>query len=262
MRPNARHTINEMSDLKKDINLEKLPRHVAVIMDGNGRWAEKRGNQRIFGHKNAVTAVRDAVEACAELGIQYLTLYAFSTENWKRPKSEVEALMSLLVSTIHSETKTLLENNIRLRTIGNIQSLPEKVQEQLRQAKTMTSGNTGLNLVLALSYGSRWEILSAIKKLTADITEGKIQVEDINESVFSQYLDTAEIPDPELVIRTSGEYRISNFLLWQIAYTELYFTPTLWPDFRRDHLYAAILSYQNRERRFGKTADQIKSISL
>jgi undecaprenyl diphosphate synthase len=262
LRPNARHTINEMSDLKKDINLEKLPRHVAVIMDGNGRWAEKRGNQRVFGHKNAVTAVRDTVEACAELGIQYLTLYAFSTENWKRPKSEVEALMSLLVSTIHSETKTLLENNIRLRTIGNIQSLPEKVQEKLKQAKTMTSGNTGLNLVLALSYGSRWEILNAIKKLTADIREGKVQVDDLTESVFSQYLDTAEIPDPELIIRTSGEYRISNFLLWQIAYAELYFTPTLWPDFRRDHLFAAILSYQNRERRFGKTADQIKSISL
>jgi undecaprenyl diphosphate synthase len=262
LRPNARHTINEMSDLKKDINLEKLPRHVAVIMDGNGRWAEKRGNQRIFGHKNAVTAVRDTVEACAELGIQYLTLYAFSTENWKRPKSEVEALMSLLVSTIHSETKTLLENNIRLRTIGNIQSLPEKVQEQLMQAKTMTAGNTGLNLVLALSYGSRWEILNAIKKLAADIGEGKVQPDEVNESVFSQYLDTTEIPDPELVIRTSGEYRISNFLLWQIAYAELYFTPTLWPDFRRDHLYTAILSYQNRERRFGKTADQIKSISL
>lgn len=262
MRPNARHTTNKMSDLKKDINLEKLPRHVAVIMDGNGRWAEKRGNQRIFGHKNAVTAVRDTVEACAELGIKYLTLYAFSTENWKRPKSEVDALMSLLVSTIHSETKTLTENNIRLRTIGNTDVLPEKVKEQLQQAKNTTSGNSGLNLVLALSYGSRWEIINAIKKIASDIREDKVRIDEVNELIFSSYLDTAEIPDPELVIRTSGEYRVSNFLLWQIAYSELYFTPTLWPDFRRDHLYAAILSYQNRERRFGKTADQIKTISM
>lgn len=262
MRPNARHTTNKMSDLKKDINLDKLPRHVAVIMDGNGRWAEKRGNQRIFGHKNAVAAVRDTVEACAELGIQYLTLYAFSTENWKRPKSEVDALMALLVSTIHSETKTLTENNIRLRTIGNTAILPEKVKEQLQQAKNTTSGNTGLNLVLALSYGSRWEIINAIKKISSDIRDDKVRVDEVNELIFSRYLDTAEIPDPELVIRTSGEYRVSNFLLWQIAYSELYFTPTLWPDFRRDHLYDAILSYQNRERRFGKTADQIKTISM
>jgi undecaprenyl diphosphate synthase len=250
------------SDLKESINKDKLPRHIAIIMDGNGRWAEKRGNQRVFGHKNAVAAVRDTVEASAELGIDYLTLYAFSTENWKRPKSEVDALMSLLVSTIHSETKTLLENNIKLHTIGNTDSLPRSVRQQLQQAKTKTSGNTGLNLVLALSYGSRWEIINAIRKLTGDIEEGKINAKDLNEAAFEKYLDTSGFPDPELVIRTSGEYRISNFLLWQIAYTELYFTPTLWPDFRREHLYEAILSFQHRERRFGKTAEQIKSINV
>jgi undecaprenyl diphosphate synthase len=247
---------------KENINKEKLPRHIAIIMDGNGRWAEKRGNQRIFGHKNAVAAVRDTVEASAELGVEFLTLYAFSTENWKRPKNEVDALMSLLVSTIHSETKTLLENNIRLHTIGNTGSLPPKVREQLRHAKEKTSANTGLNLVLALSYGSRWEIINAVKNLTAEIEQGKLSSGEINEKLFEKFLDTAGFPDPELIIRTSGEFRISNFLLWQIAYTELYFTPTLWPDFRREHLYEAILSFQHRERRFGKTADQIKSINV
>jgi undecaprenyl diphosphate synthase len=247
---------------KENINKEKLPRHIAIIMDGNGRWAEKRGNQRIFGHKNAVAAVRDTVEASAELGVEFLTLYAFSTENWKRPKNEVDALMSLLVSTIHSETKTLLENNIRLHTIGNTGSLPSKVREQLRHAKEKTSENTGLNLVLALSYGSRWEIINAVKNLFAEIEQGKLSSGEINEKLFEKYLDTAGFPDPELIIRTSGEFRISNFLLWQIAYTELYFTPTLWPDFRREHLYEAILSFQHRERRFGKTADQIKSINV
>jgi undecaprenyl diphosphate synthase len=250
------------SALKESINKDKLPRHIAIIMDGNGRWAEKRGNQRIFGHKNAVAAVRDTVEASAELGVEYLTLYAFSTENWKRPKNEVDALMALLVSTIHSETKTLLENNIRLHTIGNTGSLPATVQEQLRQAKEKTSQNTGLNLVLALSYGSRWEIINAVKSLAAEIEEGKLSSKDINERTFEKFLDTSGFPDPELIIRTSGEFRISNFLLWQIAYTELFFTPTLWPDFRREHLYEAILSFQNRERRFGKTAEQIKSINV
>jgi undecaprenyl diphosphate synthase len=249
-------------DLKDNINKDNLPRHIAIIMDGNGRWAEKRGNQRIFGHRNAVEAVRDTVEASAELGIDYLTLYAFSTENWKRPKTEVDALMALLVTTINSETKTLLDNNIKLHTIGNTASLPNNVQKQLKQAMDKTSMNTGLNLVLALSYGSRWEIANAIRKLAVDVKEGKINAEDINESVFGSYLDTAGYPDPELIIRTSGEFRISNFLLWQIAYTELYFTPTLWPDFRREHLYEAILSFQHRERRFGKTADQIKSIKV
>ncbi len=263
MRLTAPHINSEMNTVSKEnINKDKLPKHIAIIMDGNGRWAEKRGNQRIFGHKNAVAAVRDVVEASAELGILNLTLYAFSTENWKRPKTEVDALMSLLVSTIHSETKTLTENNIRLHTIGNTGSLPKSVQDQLQQAISKTSVNTGLNLILALSYGSRWEIIDAIKKLASEIEAGRLSSKDINEAVFEKFLDTTGFPDPELVIRTSGEYRISNFLLWQIAYTELYFTPTLWPDFRREHLYEAILSFQNRERRFGKTADQIKSVSM
>jgi undecaprenyl diphosphate synthase len=246
------------SVLKERINKDKLPRHIAIIMDGNGRWAQKRGNQRIFGHRNAIDAVRDTVEAAAELGVEYLTMYAFSTENWKRPKMEIDALMSLLVSTIDSETKTLTSNNVRLLTIGNIVSLPQGVQEQLRNALETTAKNTGLKLVLALSYGARWEILHAVKKLVTDIQSDRIDVKDIDQA-FEKYLDTAGIPDPELLIRTSGEFRISNFLLWQIAYAELYFTETLWPDFRREHLYEAILSYQCRERRFGKTADQIKS---
>ncbi|MBN1143460.1 MAG: isoprenyl transferase [Bacteroidales bacterium] len=244
--------------IKEKINRDRLPSHIAIIMDGNGRWAEKRGNQRIFGHKNAVAAVRDTVEASAELGINYLTLYAFSTENWKRPKTEVDALMSLLVSTISAETKTLLDNNIRLHKIGNTESLPANVQSQLNKTISTTSSNTGLNLVLALSYGSRWEIMNAVKKITTDIRNNKISADQIDETLFEKYLDTCGLPDPELVIRTSGEFRISNFLLWQIAYTELYFTPTLWPDFRREHLYEAIVSFQKRERRFGKTTDQIQ----
>jgi undecaprenyl diphosphate synthase len=264
LRKNAQHIISEMNSATGDkINKDRLPKHIAIIMDGNGRWAEKRGNQRIFGHKNAVAAVRDTVEASAELGVCYLTLYAFSTENWKRPKTEVDALMSLLVSTISSETKTLIENNISLHTIGNIGSLPKGVQDQLQHTITLTSKNTGLSLILALSYGSRWEIINAIKRFTADIESGKLTAEDLNDTVFEKYLDTSGFPDPELVIRTSGEFRMSNFLLWQIAYTELYFTPTLWPDFRREHLYEAILSYQSRERRFGKTADQVnKNINV
>jgi undecaprenyl diphosphate synthase len=248
--------------LKEKIDRNRLPKHIAIIMDGNGRWAEKRGNQRIFGHKNAVAAVRDTVEASAELGISYLTLYAFSTENWKRPKTEVNALMSLLVSTIGAETKTLIDNNIKLHKIGNTESLPKNVQSQLDQAIASTSRNSGLNLVLALSYGSRWEIVNAINKIIRDIRNEKIPAGQIDETLFEKYLDTYGFPDPELIIRTSGEFRISNFLLWQIAYTELYFTPTLWPDFRREHLYEAIVSYQKRERRFGKTTDQIKKISM
>ncbi len=244
--------------LKDRIHKDKLPRHIAIIMDGNGRWAQKRGNQRIFGHRNAIDAVRDTVEAAAELGVEYLTMYAFSTENWKRPKMEIDALMALLVSTINSETKTLTTNNVRLLTIGNTSSLPAGVQEQLKNALETTAKNTGLKLVLALSYGARWEILHAVKELVADIQSSRIEAKDIDQ-VFEKYLDTAGIPDPELLIRTSGEFRISNFLLWQIAYTELYFTETLWPDFRREHLYEAIVSYQCRERRFGKTADQINN---
>jgi undecaprenyl diphosphate synthase len=244
--------------LKDRINKDKLPRHIAIIMDGNGRWAQKRGNQRIFGHRNAIDAVRDTVEAAAELGVEYMTMYAFSTENWKRPKMEIDALMSLLVSTINSETKTLTTNNVRLLTIGNTASLPQGVQEQLQNALDTTAQNTGLKLILALSYGARWEILNAVKNLVSDIQSSRLETRDIDQA-FEKYLDTAGIPDPELLIRTSGEFRISNFLLWQIAYSELYFTETLWPDFRREHLYEAILSYQCRERRFGKTADQINN---
>jgi undecaprenyl diphosphate synthase len=263
LQQNVRLICSEMSvALKEKINKDRLPVHIAIIMDGNGRWAEKRGNQRIFGHKNAIAAVRDTVEASAELGIGYLTLYAFSTENWNRPKSEINALMALLVSTIHSETKTLMDNNIRLQAIGNIKSLPAKVQDQLQHAIDFTSNNTGLRLVLALSYGSRWEIVNAVKNVVVAIETGKINVRDLDGTVFEKYLDTAGYPDPELVIRTSGEYRVSNFLLWQIAYAELYFTPTLWPDFRREHLYEALLDFQCRERRFGKTAEQIKKISM
>ena len=248
--------------LKDKINKDQLPKHIAIIMDGNGRWAEKRGNQRIFGHKNAIAAVRDTVEASAELGIGFLTLFAFSTENWKRPKTEIDALMSLLVSTIHGETKTLLDNNIRLQAIGDIRSLPQGVQDQLQHSIDLTGKNNGLQLVLALSYGSRMEILRAVKRLVLEVENGKLSSEDIDNLHFENYLDTAGFPDPELVIRTSGEFRVSNFLLWQIAYAELYFTPTLWPDFRRENLYEAILSYQSRERRFGKTTDQIKKISM
>lgn len=242
---------------KEELDLECLPGHIAIIMDGNGRWARKKGNPRVFGHKNGVAAVRDTVEACAELGIGYLTLYAFSTENWNRPRTEVDALMSLLVTTINKETKTLLENNVRLNTIGDIDSLPSGVAKNLKGAIEKTKNNTGLTLVLALSYSSRWEIVNAVKQIAADSKEGKLIPEEIDGDIFSRYLNTREMPDPELLIRTSGETRISNFLLWQLAYTEMYFTPTLWPDFRREHLYEAIADYQCRERRFGKTSDQI-----
>jgi undecaprenyl diphosphate synthase len=242
---------------KEQLDLKKLPRHIAIIMDGNGRWAKKKGNPRIYGHRNAIAAVRDTVEASAELGIEYLTLYAFSTENWNRPRTEIDALMSLLVGTINKETKTLLDNNVKLRSIGDIGSLPLQVAQHLKGAIEKTKNNSGLNLVLALSYSSRWEISNAVKKLAEDIKSGKIDTGSINNDVFENYLNTSGIPDPELLIRTSGEYRISNFLLWQIAYSELYFTPTLWPDFRREHLYQALANYQCRERRFGKISEQI-----
>lgn len=243
--------------LIEQLNKEKLPRHVAVIMDGNGRWAKQRGSARVFGHKNGVKAVREVTEGCAELGIEYLTLYAFSTENWNRPKNEVDALMALLVSTIASETKTLMENNVKLESIGCKSNLPKSVQDKLAESIHKTSGNTGLTLVLALSYSSRWEIIEAVKKVSEDVKNHKLDVSDINNEVFSNYLETSEMPDPELLIRTSGEYRISNFLLWQIAYSELYFSNILWPDFRREHLYEALLDFQKRERRFGKTSDQL-----
>ena len=239
---------------KDQIDLNRLPQHVAIIMDGNGRWAKKKGNPRVFGHRNGVEAVRDTVEAAAELGLGYLTLYAFSTENWKRPRTEIDALMSLLVSTINKETKTLMENNVRLGTIGDTDSLPVDVKQKLKEAIDKTSGNTGLTLVLALSYSSRWEICNAVKNMLKD---DSLDANSINEDIFSKYLNTCNYPDPELLIRTSGENRISNFLLWQIAYSELYFTQTLWPDFRREDLYIALVDYQKRERRFGKISEQL-----
>lgn len=242
---------------KEELDLECLPNHIAIIMDGNGRWARRKGNPRVFGHKNGVAAVRDTVEACAEIGIKYLTLYAFSTENWNRPRTEVDALMSLLVNTINKETKTLLDNNVRLNAIGDLESLPKNVGANLQGAIEKTKNNTGLNLVLALSYSARWEIINAVQQIAKDASEGKLSPDSIDNDKFSNYLTTKDFPDPELLIRTSGETRISNFLLWQLAYTEMYFTPTLWPDFRREHLFEAIADYQCRERRFGKTSDQI-----
>ncbi|MCU0352461.1 MAG: isoprenyl transferase [Cytophagales bacterium] len=243
--------------MKDKINTEKLPRHIAVIMDGNGRWAKKQGAMRVFGHRNAIKAVRDTTEACAELGVKYLTLYAFSTENWSRPQAEVTALMELLVSTIRSETETLMKNNVRLLAIGDLVNLPKNCQRELREAIDITSGNTGLSLVLALSYSGRWEIAEAVRLIAAKVAAGELSADGITDETISQHLNTAGMPDPELLIRTSGEQRISNFLLWQLAYTELYICDTLWPDFRREHLYEAILNYQQRERRFGKISEQV-----
>lgn len=243
---------------KDQIIVEKLPQHIAIIMDGNGRWARQRGNQRVFGHYNAIKAVRDTVEAAAELGIKYLTLFAFSTENWRRPQNEVDALMSLLVSTLQSELKTLVDNNVRLLAIGNIASLPEEVQSELEKVIQLTSSNKGLTLILALSYGARWEIAQAARTIVQDVLDGRLNPDKIDDCLFAQYLTTAYIPDPELLIRTSGEKRISNFLLFQMAYTELYFTEVLWPDFRREDLYRAICDFQSRERRFGKISEQCK----
>jgi undecaprenyl diphosphate synthase len=244
---------------KDMINCEKLPNHIAIIMDGNGRWAKQRGNKRIFGHQNAIKSVRETVEAAAELGVKYLTLYAFSTENWNRPRSEIDALMSLLVTTLHDETKTLTKNNIRLLSIGNLENMPRQVKNNLQKCIHITAGNTGLKLILALSYSGRWEIFDAVKKIARKIDDGQINPDEITYENFTDWLQTKDIPDPELLIRTSGEYRISNFLLWQIAYTELYFTDTLWPDFTKEDLYKAICNYQNRERRFGMISEQVIS---
>jgi undecaprenyl diphosphate synthase len=246
---------------KENIDFNNLPKHIAVIMDGNGRWAKKKGAIRIFGHRNAVQAVRDVTECCGELGIKYLTLYAFSTENWSRPKEEVEGLMELLVNTLKQEISTLMENQVKLKTIGDTSHLPGNCQKNLEWAINETKDNSGLTLILALSYSGRWEILEAAKQIVKDTKEGKLDVPDINETTFANYLKTSGIPDPELLIRTSGELRISNFLLWQIAYTELFITPTLWPDFTKEHLYEAIWSYQQRERRFGKTSEQLNPVS-
>lgn len=243
--------------LKDKIITSRLPSHVAIIMDGNGRWAQRQGEQRVFGHQNGVKAVREATEAAAELGIKYLTLYAFSTENWNRPQEEVNALMELLVYTINAERETLDKNNIRLLAIGDLESLPEKCHNELMQAIENTSVNTRMSLVLALSYSSRWEITRAIKNINADTASGKIRNNEIDETLVSSYLSTSGIPDPELLIRTSGETRISNFLLWQMAYTEFFFTDKLWPEFTKEDLYTALIDYQNRERRFGLISDQI-----
>jgi undecaprenyl diphosphate synthase len=250
-----------VASFKEHIDFNNLPKHIAVIMDGNGRWAKKKGAMRIFGHRNAVQAVRDVTECCGELGIKYLTLYAFSTENWNRPKEEVEGLMELLVNTLKQEIGTLMENQVKLITIGDTSHLPAVCQNNLQWAINETKANSGLTLVLALSYSGRWEILKAVKEIVSDANDGKIKLSEINEQTFANYLQTSGIPDPELLIRTSGELRVSNFLLWQIAYTELFITPTLWPDFRKEHLYEAIWSYQQRERRFGKTSEQLNPVS-
>ncbi|MBO7143465.1 MAG: isoprenyl transferase [Salinivirgaceae bacterium] len=243
--------------LKENIIKERLPKHIAIIMDGNGRWAKQQGNARIFGHRNAIKAVRDVCEGCAELGVGYLTLYAFSTENWNRPKMEVSALMDLLVSTINSETETLIKNNIRLNAIGRLTDLPEKVLTNLKEAISRTKDNTGLTLTLALSYSSKMELVDAFRKIAADVRNGKISADQIDDTVISRSLYTGDMPDPDLLIRTSGELRISNFMLWQLAYSELYFTSTFWPDFDKEELYKAIVDYQQRERRFGMTSEQL-----
>lgn len=240
------------------INKDNLPKHIAVIMDGNGRWAKQQDKERIFGHQNAITAVRETVEGAAELGIGYLTLYAFSTENWNRPQAEVQGLMQLLVKCIREETPTLQKNNIRLQTIGDTKSLPKDTYNELMMSIEETSKNTGTTLILALSYSSRWEIKEALKAIVADAKDGNLSAQDITETTMHKYLCTKDYPDPDLLIRTSGEYRISNFLLWQLAYTELYFTQKLWPDFRKQDLIDAIIDYQGRQRRFGKTGEQVE----
>jgi undecaprenyl diphosphate synthase len=249
-----------MQDLVAQIQKDRLPRHIAIIMDGNGRWAREQGHDRLYGHYHGVESVRDIVEGCAELGINYLTLYAFSTENWDRPEYEVVGLMELLVKTIRGEVDSLNKNNIRLHVIGDINMLPQYAQKELHEALEITKRNTGLNLVMALSYSGRWELLNAVKNIAWDVQQGKVDVSEIDQDTLQQYLTTSGFPDPELMIRTSGEYRISNFLLYQLAYAELYFTNVRWPDFRKANLYEALLDYQSRERRFGKTGEQVKTV--
>jgi len=245
-------------NVTEKIKKNKLPIHIAIIMDGNGRWAKKKGNRRIFGHKNGVKAVKETVEAAGEIGIKYLTLYAFSTENWNRPKIEVDALMSLFISAVKNETKNLIKNNVRMKAIGNLETLPNSVLENLNEIIDKTKDNTGLTLILALSYSSRQEITNAVTNISKKVTSGEISIENINEELISDHLYTKEFPDPELLIRTSGEYRISNFLLWQITYSELYFTDTLWPDFSKEDFFNAVYNFQQRERRFGKISEQVQ----
>lgn len=246
-----------MSDLAAQIDKAHLPRHIAIIMDGNGRWAKEQGQDRLFGHYQGVESVRNIVEGCAELGVEYLTLYAFSTENWDRPQYEVIGLMELLVTTIRNEVESLRKNNIKLHVIGDMSMLPQYAQQELQEALDSLSSNTGLNLVMALSYSGRWELLNAVKSIAWEVKQNKLAIEDIDQTTLQRHLTTSDFPDPELMIRTSGEYRISNFLLYQLAYAELYFTNVRWPEFRKANLYEAILDYQSRERRFGKTSDQI-----
>lgn len=247
----------DMERLKEKIDINRLPSHIAVIMDGNGRWAKEKGKDRLYGHFHGVESVRQVVEGCAELGVRYLTLYAFSTENWDRPEDEVTGLMELLVQTIRKETDALNKNNIRLHVIGDLSKMPQNAIEELNESIALTAGNTGLNLIMALSYSSRWEIQAAVTRLARDVKNGIVDPDSITQNLFQNYLCTANFPDPELMIRTSGEFRISNFLLYQLAYSELYFTDVRWPDFRKDNLYEAILNFQSRERRFGKTSEQV-----
>ena len=242
-----------------DIKQKPLPTHVAIIMDGNGRWAKRQGKERVFGHRHGVESVRAVTEAAAEAGIKYLTLYAFSTENWNRPQAEVDALMDLLVKAIENETPTLMKNNVRLLTIGDTGRLPERTRQRLMQCICQTADNTGLSLVLALSYSARWEIADAARKIAEKVKNGEVAPEDVNEQLVCQNLTTDGIPDPDLLIRTSGEQRISNFLLWQLAYAELYFTDLCWPEFRKPAFYEAVAQYQNRERRYGMTSEQLKT---
>jgi undecaprenyl diphosphate synthase len=242
---------------KDQIDLLKLPQHIAIIMDGNGRWAKGRGKLRVFGHRNGVLSVRDVVEGAGELGIKYITLYTFSAENWNRPKLEVSAIMELMISTIHKEISNFMKNNVRLNAIGDLKMLPEKCYHELTSAIDKTSANTGIMLTLALSYSSRREIVQAAKNIACKVQKGELNIADIDEKIFENNLYTSGMPNPELLIRTSGEYRISNYLLWQIAYAELYFTPKLWPDFRREDLFEAIIDYQKRERRFGMISEQL-----
>jgi undecaprenyl diphosphate synthase len=244
-------------DLKQTINKNNIPQHIAIIMDGNGRWAKQHGEDRIFGHHEGVNSVREIVEACGEIGVKYLTLYAFSTENWNRPKDEVEALMELLVATISMETPNLHKKGVRLQVIGDIQSLPVSCQNELQDSINLTADNTRVTLILALSYSSKWEITDAVKKIASKVENGELKASEITSKLINENLNTREYPDPELMIRTSGEHRISNFLLWQLAYAEFYFTDVLWPDFRKDEFFKAIISYQHRERRFGQTSEQI-----
>ena len=245
--------------LKEKIDINRLPSHIAIIMDGNGRWAQEQGEDRLYGHLHGVESVRNIVEGAAELGIGYLTLYAFSTENWDRPEYEVTGLMELLIDTIRKEVPTLNKNNIKLHVIGDIGMLPENARKELAEALAETATNTGLNLIMALSYSSRWELVTAVKQIAREVSEGRLNPDNINQQTLQDHLSTSHFPDPELMIRTSGEYRISNFLLYQLAYSELYFTDTRWPDFRKENLYAAIIDYQQRERRFGKTSEQVKN---